>query len=100
MRAKSALHRALERIRLLPRPDRTVENEVAERTQLRKTIAAVAELRPRDQELVALRVAGGLSFAEIGDIVGISADAAKMATRRAISQVRAIADGSSPGAQP
>ncbi len=50
-------------------------------------------LRERDRQLVGLRVAGGLSYAEAGQVVGMREGAAKMATHRALERVRATAAG-------
>ncbi len=59
------------------------------RAELREAVAAVRGLGRRDRELVALRCAGGLSYAEIADLLGISEDAARTATHRALLRVRA-----------
>lgn len=61
---------------------------VALRDEASRAGEAIARLRPRDRELVGLRVAGQLSYAEIGELVGISETAAKVATHRALVDVR------------
>ncbi len=66
-----------------------VETVAGLRAELREAVAAVRGLGRRDRELVALRCAGGLSYAEIADLLGISEDAARTATHRALLRVRA-----------
>ncbi len=68
-------------------PD-TVEENVQQRIDLASICAALETLRERDRQLVGLRVAGGLSFAEVGQVLGMRESAAKMATHRALEQVR------------
>ena len=68
-------------------PD-SVEENVEQRFDLRSIRAALETLRERDRQLVGLRVAGGLSFAEIGQVLGMREGAAKMATHRALERVR------------
>jgi RNA polymerase sigma-70 factor (ECF subfamily) len=66
-----------------------VETVAALRDELRAAVAAVGALGPRDRELVSLRVAAGLSFAEIAAVVGMSEGAARTATHRALLRMRA-----------
>jgi RNA polymerase sigma-70 factor (ECF subfamily) len=47
------------------------------------------QLRRRERELIGLRVAADLSYRDIGAILGISEDAAKVATHRALTRLRA-----------
>jgi RNA polymerase sigma factor (sigma-70 family) len=69
-------------------PD-TVEESAEQRFDLRSICAALETLRERDRQLVGLRVAGGLSFAEVGQVLGLREGAARMATQRALERVRA-----------
>lgn len=69
-----------------PHPDPV--DTVALRDEASRAGEAIARLRPRDRELVGLRVAGQLSYAEIGEVMGISETAAKVATHRALTTVR------------
>lgn len=69
-------------------PD-SVEENVEQRYDLRSICAAMETLRERDRQLVGLRVAGGLSFAEVGQVLGMREGAAKVATHRALERVRA-----------
>ena len=50
--------------------------------------AALAELEPRDRELVALKFIAGLSNAEIADIIGVSASNAGTKLHRVVQKLR------------
>jgi RNA polymerase sigma-70 factor (ECF subfamily) len=67
----------------------TVEDSVEQRSDLRSVCAAIETLRERDRQLVGLRIAGGLSFAEVAAVLNLREGAAKMATHRALERVRA-----------
>lgn len=63
--------------------------EAAEiRADLRAVIAALRRLRTRDRVLIGLRAAQ-LSHAEVGEFLGISEGAARVATHRALRALRA-----------
>jgi RNA polymerase sigma-70 factor (ECF subfamily) len=66
----------------------TVEDRAQQRSDLRSVCAAIETLRERDRQLVGLRVAGGLSYAEIAAVLNMREGAAKMATHRALDHVR------------
>lgn len=51
-------------------------------------LAAVRALPPRDREIVALHFGAGLSYAEVGNALGISEAAAGVAGRRAVVRLR------------
>ncbi|MBN1320228.1 MAG: RNA polymerase sigma factor [Thermoleophilia bacterium] len=51
-------------------------------------LAAVRRLKPREQQIVFLRVFEDLGFGEIGHIVGLKESAAKMAFHRSIKALR------------
>ena len=70
-------------------PARGVEEEAEQRSELEAVQAAIATLRRRDRQLVGLRVAAGLSFADIGAVLGMREAAARVATHRALARVRA-----------
>jgi RNA polymerase sigma factor (sigma-70 family) len=67
-------------------------NDVERTAEIRQTLsavlAAVGRLDPRDRLLVGLRVAAGLPYAEIGAVLQMSENAARMATHRALEKVR------------
>jgi RNA polymerase sigma-70 factor (ECF subfamily) len=65
-----------------------VEAEVVVRDELRNVLAVLERMSPRDRELVGLRLAADLPFAEIGRVLGISEHAATVATRRALQRLR------------
>jgi RNA polymerase sigma-70 factor, ECF subfamily len=80
-------------LRLLPRPPApATEHVVALRAELRVALARLADLSERDQVLVGLRVAGELTFAEVGAVLGISEHAATMATHRALDRLRKLTE--------
>jgi RNA polymerase sigma factor (sigma-70 family) len=61
-------------------------DETAER---RATVrAALDRLDPRDRELIALKFNAGLSYAEIGDVLGISESNAGTRVHRALTKLR------------
>lgn len=90
-------HRGLRLLTALRRRDPRAADPgdtVALRDEAWRAGEAIARLRPRDRELVGLRVAGQLSYAEIAAVTGMSETAAKVATHRALVTVRrALRDG-------
>lgn len=80
--------RLLDRIRRNGTGHGDVESDAVVRSDLRQAVAAIAALRPRDRQLVGLRIAGQLSFTEIGDVMGMSEHAATVATHRALQRLR------------
>jgi RNA polymerase sigma-70 factor (ECF subfamily) len=70
-----------------------VETVAAIRAELRDVLGALHGPRPRDRELVGMRVAAGLSYAEIAEVMGISEQAARTATHRALARVRETLEG-------
>jgi RNA polymerase sigma-70 factor (ECF subfamily) len=65
-----------------------VEDAAEARSDLRAALETVSRLKPRDRELVGLRVGGGLSYQEIAAVMGMSEHAAAVATRRACDRIR------------
>ena len=89
--------RRIERLRgrISREPVRTGEdpsNVVVRSEQSAEVLSLLAELRPRDQELLRLRAWEGLSSADIGTILGISPDAVDM---RLVRVRRKLADRAS-----
>lgn len=69
-----------------PEPDADGPGHEPER---RATVqAALSALDPRERELVALKFHAGLSYAEIGDLLGISETNAGTKVHRAITKLR------------
>lgn len=60
-----------------------------ERLQQRRLMEIVAGLPERQRDVIGLRHSG-LSFAEVGELLGASEDAAKMLYHRALKAVRAV----------
>jgi RNA polymerase sigma-70 factor (ECF subfamily) len=58
------------------------------RADLRAVVAALSRLRSRDRVLIGLRAAQ-LSYAEVGEFLGISEGAARVASHRALRALRA-----------
>jgi RNA polymerase sigma-70 factor (ECF subfamily) len=51
--------------------------------------AAVAALPPEQREVIALKIDGGLTFAEIAGVIGVSANTAASRYRYALEKLRA-----------
>ncbi len=69
-----------------PRVD--VEGEVVVRDEVRQVLAAMAHLSDKDRMVLGLRIAAGLSYAEVGGVMGLSDHAATMACKRALTRLR------------
>jgi RNA polymerase sigma-70 factor (ECF subfamily) len=80
--------RLLEKQRRDAVEQRDVESLAEERSRLREVAAALAGMRRRDRELIGLRVAADLSYREVGELLGMSEPAAKVATHRALGRLR------------
>ena len=65
-----------------------VERAAELRQELHTALDAIARLPGRERLLVGLRVAGGLSFAEVGAVTGMTENAARMVVARALHRVR------------
>lgn len=86
--------RLLEKQRNLPTEQRDVADLAEERSALRAVAAAMAGMRRRERELIGLRVAADLSYREVGELLGMSEPAAKVATHRALGRLRERLAGS------
>lgn len=67
---------------------RDLEEEVVDRSELRRVTRAAQKLGQRDRQLIGLRVAAELSYREIGNVLGISEQVTKVATFRALAKLR------------
>ena len=56
--------------------------------ELRRLETALGRLREAPAALIEMRYFDGMSFAEIGQVLGISEDAAKMRTHRVLGALR------------
>jgi len=83
--------------RLVQRPSATgnVETVAERRADIERVTTALAGFRQRERQLIGLRVAADLSYREIGEVLGISEAAARVATHRALTKLRARLENSS-----
>ena len=85
----AALDELRRRKRIAALPDHASAPEDPDETARRITVrAALAELDPRDRELVALRFHGGLDHNEIAGVLGISPTNASTRLHRALTRLR------------
>jgi RNA polymerase sigma-70 factor (ECF subfamily) len=73
----------------IPAPGATPSGEVAACEQQERIQAALARLPPDDRQIIVWREWDGLPFAEIGQRLGKSADAARMQWGRAVERLGA-----------
>jgi len=72
-------------------PDTPDPTELEEGAVRRVTLAAaLAQLDPHDQELIALRYGADLTARRIGEILGMSTNAAEVALHRALGRLRGV----------
>lgn len=69
-------------------PKANVEGEVVLRDEVRRALEACAHLSEKDRTLIGLRIAAGLPYAEVGEVLGISEHAATMACKRALARLQ------------
>lgn len=62
--------------------------EVYDENELQRLASALSRLDEARSQLIQLRYMDGLSFQEIGQVLGIGEDAAKMRTHRTLAQLR------------
>jgi RNA polymerase sigma-70 factor (ECF subfamily) len=74
-------------------PATNVEDSAIDRASAAEVYAAIAGLAPRDRELLALRFGSDLTTAEVGTLVGLSAESARRAIGRALERARAQMPG-------
>lgn len=81
---RDRLRRTIERE---PQVDEDPAGQAEERIQYRALLARVAELPERQRDAISLRHSG-LTFDEVGTLLGCSEDAAKMLYHRALKALR------------
>jgi RNA polymerase sigma-70 factor, ECF subfamily len=81
---RERLRRTIERE---PQAEEDPAGRAEERIQYRALLARVAELPERQRDAISLRHSG-LSFDEVGSLIGCSEDAAKMLYHRALKALR------------
>jgi RNA polymerase sigma-70 factor (ECF subfamily) len=69
-------------------PQINIEAQVLVRDELRGVLDAMRRLSARDRQLVGLRLAADLPYAEIAEVLGMSEHAVTVATRRALQKLR------------
>ena len=87
-RRGSRLSRLLARLSSVPATAPSVERIAEDRDRLREVHTELQRLGRRERELIGLRVAADLSYRDIGAILSIGEDAAKVATHRALTRLR------------
>jgi RNA polymerase sigma-70 factor (ECF subfamily) len=92
-RVERRRRRLLERVgALLPRqaidPDRIIDAAIDDE----QLLAAVRRLPRRDRALIALRFGADLKYAQVGASLGMTAEAAGLATRRALSTLKHVVE--------
>jgi RNA polymerase sigma-70 factor (ECF subfamily) len=87
-RRRGRWRRLVEKQRRDTVEQRDVESLAEERSRLREVAVALAGMGRRDRELIGLRVAADLSYREVGELLGMSEPAAKVATHRALGHLR------------
>jgi RNA polymerase sigma factor (sigma-70 family) len=86
-RAQGRRERLRRTIEHQPVAEADPAGQAEERIQYRSLLARVAELPERQREAISLRHSG-LSFDEVGRLLGCSEDAAKMLYHRALKAIR------------
>jgi len=83
--------------RLVQRPSATgnVETVAEQRADIERVTTTLAGFPDRERQLIGLRVAADLSYREIAEVLGTSEAAAKVATHRALTKLRARLENSS-----
>jgi RNA polymerase sigma-70 factor (ECF subfamily) len=71
-----------------PVPEQDAGRLVEDRLLYRELLEAVTALPPRQREAISLRHGSGLSFQEVGELMGCSEDAAKMLYHRGLKTLR------------
>lgn len=92
-RRRGRARRLLARLGVVAGRESDVEAVAGDRSELQHVNDAMASLGRRDRQLVGLRVAAGLSYREVGAVLGISESVAKVATYRALTRLRIRLEG-------
>ena len=87
-RRRSRMRRLLARLSSAPAAAPSVELVAEDRERLRRVQTEMQRLRRRERELIGLRVAADLSYRDVGAMLNIGEDAAKVATHRALTRLR------------
>jgi RNA polymerase sigma-70 factor (ECF subfamily) len=87
-RARLRQHVPLGAMRDLATDAPSPEERLLWEEQVALLLASVAELRPRDRELISLRYGSGLEYAEIAQVLGIRESAVRTRLWRALTRLR------------
>jgi RNA polymerase sigma factor (sigma-70 family) len=80
----------LESIEELAAAGSSAEDDELRRDRLSRLLAAMGRLRPRERDVVALRLAGGLSNKDIGRLCRMRTGSVAVAVHRAVKALRAM----------
>jgi RNA polymerase sigma-70 factor (ECF subfamily) len=83
----------LAALRDLVAPGPSAEERLLWEEETATLLAAVADLAPPDQELIALRYGSGLATAAIGELIGVREQAVRTRLWRALRRLRARLEG-------
>jgi RNA polymerase sigma-70 factor (ECF subfamily) len=72
------------------RSSATVEETSARREEVQAVLDGMKKLKPRDRELLGLRIVTDLSFEELGQIVGMKGNSVEAAVRRARAKLAGL----------
>lgn len=92
-RQNSRWERLLRRLQRFGESSVDVELLAHHRSELDRVASVIGQLKPRERELIGLRVAADLSFREVATVLAVSEQAAKVATRRALGKLRSKLEG-------
>ena len=85
------------RLYALPRPTVDFEADTVSRAEADVVLLTIAELRPRDREILLLAAWEGLSHAEIATVLGCSENASAIRLHRARQRLAQIAEKDNVG---
>jgi RNA polymerase sigma-70 factor (ECF subfamily) len=92
-RARLRQHVPLGSMRDLASDTPSPEERLLWEEQVSRLLDAVAELGPRDREIISLRYGSGLETAEIADVLGIREPAVRTRLWRALARLREVMGG-------
>jgi RNA polymerase sigma-70 factor, ECF subfamily len=58
------------------------------RDEVRRALAAMTHLSDKDRTVIGLRIAAGLPYAEVAEVLGVTEHAATMACKRALARLQ------------
>jgi RNA polymerase sigma-70 factor (ECF subfamily) len=91
-RRKRRWNRVFDRLIGSRPPDPDTETMANLSAELARALRLLGTMKERDQQLIAFHVAGELTLREIGDLLGVSENAATVATHRALERIRKLSE--------